>query len=288
MATQITNLNLSPIKGAKILKLSDDFGARKDPITGESSTHHGIDIYSPLGEVVAIEKGKVVDILSSVKGYNTSYGLGNYVTLEHKNGIKSVYGHLDYGSNNHLSIGDVINKGSKIGTDKIKTTGYSTGLHLHFAIKKNNVYVDPKPYLTNKNMVVGYGSTSSNTSNTSNDTVYTVKSGDTLIAIAKKYNTTYQVLAKYNNILNPNFIVTGQKIKIPKNTTNTSSSFKVGDKVTILSKGNSNSYGTGSGAYGIGWQREIIGIWNGRAFPYQVGNDSGTTGFYKENALKKV
>lgn len=48
-----------------------------------------------------------------------------------------------------------------------------------------------------------------------NDTVYTVKSGDTLFGIALKYNTTYQELAKYNNIPNPSIIHIGQKIRIP-------------------------------------------------------------------------
>ena len=44
--------------------------------------------------------------------------------------------------------------------------------------------------------------------------IYTVKAGDTLSAIAKKYNTTYQALARKNNIANPNKIYVGQKIKI--------------------------------------------------------------------------
>lgn len=45
--------------------------------------------------------------------------------------------------------------------------------------------------------------------------IYTVKEGDTLSGIAAKYNTTYQELAKYNGIANPNLIHPGQKIKIP-------------------------------------------------------------------------
>lgn len=49
----------------------------------------------------------------------------------------------------------------------------------------------------------------------SNDVTYTVKSGDTLSEIALKYNTTYQKLAKYNNIANPSIIYVGQKIRIP-------------------------------------------------------------------------
>lgn len=47
------------------------------------------------------------------------------------------------------------------------------------------------------------------------DTIYTVKSGDTLSSIASKYNTTYQKLAEYNNIFNPSIIYVGQKIRIP-------------------------------------------------------------------------
>lgn len=48
-----------------------------------------------------------------------------------------------------------------------------------------------------------------------NDIVYIVKSGDTLSGIAAKYGTTYQKLAAYNNISNPNLIAVGQKILIP-------------------------------------------------------------------------
>lgn len=47
------------------------------------------------------------------------------------------------------------------------------------------------------------------------ETVYTVKSGDTLSGIAAKYGTTWKVLTDYNKIENPNLIYAGQKIKIP-------------------------------------------------------------------------
>ena len=46
--------------------------------------------------------------------------------------------------------------------------------------------------------------------------------------------------------------------------------------------GNSNT------AYGIGWERQILKVWDGRPFPYQVGNSTGTTGFYKASALQKM
>ena len=66
------------------------------------------------------------------------------------------------------------------------------------------------------------------------DTIYVVKKNDTLSAIAKKYGTTYQELAKYNNIANPNIINVGQKIKIPTKTpVVTEITFEKGDKVKM-------------------------------------------------------
>ena len=64
--------------------------------------------------------------------------------------------------------------------------------------------------------------------------------------------------------------------------------FKVGDKVIISGYGNGSSYGDSVRAGGIGWQREILKIYPGRRFPYQVGNSTGTTGFYEASALKKI
>lgn len=61
----------------------------------------------------------------------------------------------------------------------------------------------------------------------------------------------------------------------------------VGDTVKIIGTGNGSSYGTSNTAYGIGWTRQILRIWDGRPYPYQVGNNSGTTGFYKAEALQK-
>ena len=66
-----------------------------------------------------------------------------------------------------------------------------------------------------------------------------------------------------------------------------STGLSVGDKVEIIGTGNGSSYGTSNTAYGIGWTRQILKIWDGRPFPYQVGNNSGTTGFYKAEALRK-
>ena len=63
---------------------------------------------------------------------------------------------------------------------------------------------------------------------------------------------------------------------------------QVGDRVKITGTGNGSSYGDSNTAYGIGWERQILKIWSGRPFPYQVGNSTGTTGFYKESSLQKI
>lgn len=60
----------------------------------------------------------------------------------------------------------------------------------------------------------GSGNTSSGSASSA-EQVYTVQAGDTLSKIAAKYGTTYQKLASYNGIANPNIISVGQKIRIP-------------------------------------------------------------------------
>ena len=62
---------------------------------------------------------------------------------------------------------------------------------------------------------------------------------------------------------------------------------KVGDNVKIIGTGNGSCYGTSNTAYGIGWTRQILRIWNGKKYPYQVGNKTGTTGFYQSSSLQK-
>ena len=61
----------------------------------------------------------------------------------------------------------------------------------------------------------------------------------------------------------------------------------VGDSVKIIGTGNGSSYGTSNTAYGIGWTRQVLRIWNGRPYPYQIGNNTATTGFYPDSSLEK-
>lgn len=71
-------------------------------------------------------------------------------------------------------------------------------------------------------------------------TTYTVQAGDTLSGIASKYGTTYQELARINNIANPNVIFPGQVIKINGGTVEKIYTVKSGDTLS----GIANKYGT--------------------------------------------
>lgn len=71
---------------------------------------------------------------------------------------------------------------------------------------------------------------------------YTVKTGDTLSKIASKYGTTYQLLANYNGISDPNKVYVNQTIKIPTNSKTTPQTYtvKAGDTLGDIAK----KYGT--------------------------------------------
>lgn len=75
-----------------------------------------------------------------------------------------------------------------------------------------------------------------------NDYVYVVKSGDTLSGIASKYNTSYQELAKYNNIENPNIIYIGQEIKIPFTSKEKTYIVKSGDTLSSIASKYNTTY----------------------------------------------
>lgn len=112
--------------------ISSYFGPRKDPISGISSNHKGIDLACPKGtSVKAAMKGTV-----AAAGWSNLYG--NYVILNHEDGYQTLYGHM---SKISVKRGQVINQGSQVGL--VGSTGYSTGNHLHFTVYKNGTPVDP-------------------------------------------------------------------------------------------------------------------------------------------------
>lgn len=117
-------------------RITDDFGYRTDPINGSTSYHSGIDMAAPAGSaILAAYDGVVV-------AADFNWSMGNYVMINHGDGLYTVYMHA---SALLVSKDDIVARGEQIA--KVGTTGRSTGNHLHFSVRLNGSYVNPWPYL---------------------------------------------------------------------------------------------------------------------------------------------
>ncbi|GFZ97795.1 metalloendopeptidase [Paenibacillus marchantiophytorum] len=118
--------------------LTSDFVDRINPVTGKAESHKGIDLGAPKGTgILAAENGSVI-YASWMNGY------GNCIIVDHGNGLWTLYGHI-MNDGIYVKVGDVIKRGQKIAG--VGSTGQSTGNHLHFEVRLNEVPRDPKPYL---------------------------------------------------------------------------------------------------------------------------------------------
>lgn len=117
-------------------RISDDFGWRTDPINGTTSYHSGIDMAAPGGSsILAAYDGVVV-------AAEWNWSMGNYVMINHGDGLYTVYMHA---SQLNCKKDDIVARGEVIA--KVGSTGRSTGNHLHFSVRLNGAYVSPWPYL---------------------------------------------------------------------------------------------------------------------------------------------
>ncbi|MFE5428727.1 peptidoglycan DD-metalloendopeptidase family protein [Peribacillus simplex] len=99
--------------------------------------HKGIDIARPATRTITAADHGIIETAGNSGGY------GNKITINHNNGYKTVYAHLD---SIDVQAGQKIEKGMKIGM--MGSTGNSTGVHLHFEIYKNGSLVNPLNYIS--------------------------------------------------------------------------------------------------------------------------------------------
>lgn len=120
------------------IKLTSPFGMRNHPLGYGYLMHYGVDLAGRQGwDVVATRGGVVREV-----GYDP-VSAGNYVIIDHLDGFESVYMHMYKWPD--VSVGQYVAQGQKIGGQG--TTGGSTGVHLHFGISYNGVYVNPADYV---------------------------------------------------------------------------------------------------------------------------------------------
>lgn len=130
-------------------RITSYFGERK--ISGVVSNHGAIDIGATCNDnvVIAAKDGKVIKINDTCdnNGYYKNpcgTGLGNYVIIEHSDGNTSRYGHM-YPNSITVQVGDEVKQGQKLGM--VGNSGSSTGCHLHYEMRNNNVKLDPLKYV---------------------------------------------------------------------------------------------------------------------------------------------
>lgn len=132
----VVDVEITYDKPCNYTRISDAFGGRVHPITGEVRVHEGIDFSATEGtDIWAAADGVVYET-----GFSAEHG--NYVVLRHINGDMTYYCHCQAVT---VKKDDQVKRGDKIAT--VGSTGQSTGSHLHFALSRSGMFVNPGSYM---------------------------------------------------------------------------------------------------------------------------------------------
>ena len=124
--------NLWPVEGP----VTGSFGERIDPFNGEGAFHAGVDIGAVFGQPVVAPADGVVEFADFMGGY------GRAIIVDHGHGMTTRYGHLKSFA---CYPGQHVHRGDTIGY--VGDSGRSTGPHLHYEVRINDVPVNPHKYL---------------------------------------------------------------------------------------------------------------------------------------------
>ncbi|WP_052357760.1 peptidoglycan DD-metalloendopeptidase family protein [Leifsonia aquatica] len=126
--------------------ITDGFGSRPSPGGIGSTFHQGIDIGAGCGSpIYAAHSGTVI-----YAGYYGSYG--NFVLIDNGGGIKTGYAHIRDGGI-LVGIGQGVGAGQPIA--RVGTTGASTGCHLHYEVRIDDVKIDGIPFMRDRQAPLG-------------------------------------------------------------------------------------------------------------------------------------
>lgn len=118
---------------------SSNYGIRIDPFQKVKAFHTGLDLATDSidgANIYSVLSGMVVEAVEGAEAY------GNYVVIRH-NGFETMYAHMKEAP--LLEVGDWVEQGDIIGY--VGSTGRSTGPHLHFEVKIDNLRLDPIEFL---------------------------------------------------------------------------------------------------------------------------------------------
>lgn len=115
--------------------LTSSFGTRFHPLKKVYQEHHGIDIGKELGAPIVASDGGIVVESRAASGY------GWIIVLDHGNGYRTLYAHMEEKDVN-VEVGEQVAQGQVIAL--MGSNGWSTGPHLHFEIRKDGQLLDPE------------------------------------------------------------------------------------------------------------------------------------------------
>ena len=174
--------------------------------------HKGTDIKVQIGDSIRCAwPGQVRIVGWDPRGY------GYFVVVRHDNGLETVYGHL---SRPMVDEYEKVKAGYVLGLGG--NTGRSTGSHLHLEIRYLGEAIDPAKVIdfstgqlrNSEEYVIGIKAMKQARAEAAARKYHTVRSGDTLSGIAKKYGTTVKKLCALNGIKETKILQIGQKIRV--------------------------------------------------------------------------
>ncbi len=116
--------------------ITDSFGERLDPFSGEGAFHTGVDVGADYGAPVHCTADGVIVTADTHTGY------GRVVIVDHGFGLTTWYAHL---SSYAVVAGTRVKRGEVVGYTGI--SGRSTGPHVHYEVRMNNAPVNPWRYM---------------------------------------------------------------------------------------------------------------------------------------------
>jgi len=206
-----TGIMLSKFKFPVQNKIISRFGPR------HGRMHNGLDIRSATGDtIIAAFDGQII----RSRYY---HGFGNLITIQHEKNIKTYYAHL---SKFLVKSGSRVNRGDPIGL--AGSTGRATGSHLHFEIRENNHAYDPElvydfksgeirddvesvkslAQLQRRLIPKGYSV------NEGDPQYYTVRSGDSLWRISRRFKMSINHICRINHISENSILKVGQALRL--------------------------------------------------------------------------
>ncbi|MBC8045610.1 MAG: M23 family metallopeptidase [Fimbriimonadaceae bacterium] len=130
---------IQPVSNKDLERIASGFGFRIHPIYKVPKFHEGIDFTAPKGTDVFATADGVVE-----QADNKASGFGNVIVINHSNGYKTRYAHLNGFA---VHAGEKVKRGELIGY--VGTTGLSTAPHLHYEVEKDGVKIDPINFFYN-------------------------------------------------------------------------------------------------------------------------------------------